>query len=322
MHKTGKLQRFALAGLVLSSMLASGCAAKKTDKGEIAVICKAQNVQFWEAVQAGAEDCGEELQYKISYEAPENETQLAEQIKIMEAAIDRGVRAIVISPNDTDGLNAVIDKAIAKNIPVITVDSDVSHTGRISCVGSQNTDAGAIAARAVKELLPDGGKIAVMGHVEEAQTAIERVGGFEAEFAEDQKYSIVMTRYCDNEAETAKSQTIAMLKNEPEIKVIYATNEPSTTGVCDAITELGLSGKVKVIGFDSSDQEVSYIEDGTLDGIIVQNPYNMGYLGVRCADHYLNGETVRPELTTSVTLVTEENIHNEDIRFLINPVAE
>ena len=139
----------------------------------------------------------------------------------------------------------------------------------------------------------------------------------------DSKYHIVATKYCENELETANKQAKAILQNYPDVKLIYGTNENSTTGICDAVAEMGKAGEVKVIGFNASDKEVAYIQDGTLTGTIVQNPYNMGYLGVKYADSAVHGDTsdLLPELITSVTLVTEENLNNEDIRFLINPVT-
>ena len=347
---TGRKFRSAvLAVLTLSvSLSAVGCSHEKPVTeygGEIAVICKAQGVQFWDAVRRGAEDGAEELNYTINYQATSNDTELNAQIKMVEEAIDNNVSAIVIAPNDTEGINVTLDKAVSKGIPVITVDSDVTYEGRLAYIGSDNVSAGAVAAREVMEQLPDGGDIAIIGHVEKSQTAIERINGFKEELAgvevqkeipvedmngemknakiPDSKYHIVATKYCENELETANKQAKAILQNYPDVKLIYGTNENSTTGICDAVAEMGKAGEVKVIGFNASDKEVAYIQDGTLTGTIVQNPYNMGYLGVKYADSAVHGDTsdLLPELITSVTLVTEENLNNEDIRFLINPVT-
>lgn len=341
-YKSGRLAVVAL----LAGLTMTGCAQSEKSQGEIAVICKAQGVQFWDAVKAGADDGGEELNYTIAYQATANDTELGEQIKMVENAVSRKVSAIVIAPNDVDGLNVALDKAVSAGIPVITIDSDVSYEGRLSYIGSDNVSAGAIAGRAVKEELPDGGQIAIVGHVEKSQTAIERIQGFTEELENeeitrdvtvtddggtekkatiaDSKYEIVTVKYCENELETANKQTKAILDKYPDIKVIYGTNENSTTGICDAIAEMGKAGQVKVIGFNASDKEIAYVQDGTLTGTIVQNPYNMGYLGVKYADSAVKKETkdLLPELITSVTLVTDENLENEDIRFLINPVVK
>ena len=340
------LRKTALATMVLSLCISfAGCSQQEESNGEIAVICKAQGVQFWDAVKKGAEDGGNELNYTVSYQATANDTLLGEQIQLVESAISANVKAIVIAPNDVDGLNTTLDKAVSKGIPVITIDSDVSYDGRLAYIGSDNTAAGAVAARAAMEEMPDGGEIAIIGHVEKSQTAVERISGFKEELSgqevlvnvpvddgagekktakvSDSKYHIVATQYCDNDLETAKLQTTAILKNHPEVKLIYGTNENSTTGICDAVAELGKTGEVKVIGFNASDKEVTYIQDGTLTGTIVQNPYNMGYISVKYADAAVKGDTssLQTELITSVSLVTSENLNNEDIRFLINPVS-
>ncbi|MBR7085522.1 MAG: substrate-binding domain-containing protein [Oscillospiraceae bacterium] len=341
-YKSGRLAVVAL----LAGLTMTGCAQSEKSQGEIAVICKAQGVQFWDAVKAGADDGGEELNYTIAYQATANDTELGEQIKMVENAVSRKVSAIVIAPNDVDGLNVALDKAVSAGIPVITIDSDVSYEGRLSYIGSDNVSAGAIAGRAVKEELPDGGQIAIVGHVEKSQTAMERIQVFTEELENeeitrdvtvtddggtekkatiaDSKYEIVTVKYCENELETANKQTKAILDKYPDIKVIYGTNENSTTGICDAVAEMGKAGQVKVIGFNASDKEVAYVQDGTLTGTIVQNPYNMGYLGVKYADSAVKKETkdLLPELITSTTLVTDDNLENEDIRFLINPVVK
>lgn len=345
-----KVRRTILTVLALSmSLNAAGCnrhpKPSSGSGGEIAVICKAQGVQFWDAVRLGAEDAGSEFGYTITYQATANDTELNEQIKMVEDAVSRDVSAIVIAPNDVEGLNVTLDKAASKGIPVITVDSDVTYEGRLAYIGSDNVSAGSVAAREVMELLPEGGNIAIVGHVEKSQTAIERIQGFKDQLSgeeiavdvpvddggekktakiSDSKYHIVATKYCENELETANKQTQAILQNYPDVKLIYGTNENSTTGICDAIAEMGKTGEVKVIGFNASNKEISYIQDGTLSGTIVQNPYNMGYLGVKYADSAIQGKTdeLLSELITSVTLVTSDNLNNEDIQFLINPIQK
>lgn len=342
--KLYRVERLAVLALLAGSLTLTGCAQTEKSQGEIAVICKAQGVQFWDDVKVGAEDGGKEMNYTIAYQATVNDTEFSEQRKMVESAIDRKVSAIVIAPDDVSGLNDVLDKAVSAGIPVITIDSDVTYEGRLAYIGSDNVSAGAVAGRAVKEELPTGGQVAIIGHVENSQTAIERIQGFTEELegeeimkdvpvaddggektakVADQKYEIVAVKYCENELETANKQAKAILDKYPDVKVIYGTNENSTTGICDAVAEMGKSGQVKVIGFNASNKEVSYIQDGTLTGTIVQNPYNMGYLGVKYANSAVNKETkgLESKLITSVTLVSQENLNNEDIRFLLNPAA-
>ena len=105
-----------------------------------------------------------------------------------------------------------------------------------------------------------------------------------------------------------------------KISLIYGTNETSTLGVCDALEERGLAGQIKVVGFDCSPTIAEYIDKGTVNASVVQNPYNMGYLGVRYAKKLINGENISTVLDTGATLVDSENLHDENIEFLINPL--
>lgn len=341
-HK--KLQVLTALAVLSGTLTMTGCTQTKESHGEITVLCKAQNVQFWDYVEKGAVDCGEEMGYTIHYEETKNDTELGAQRKMVEDAISRKTLAIVIAPNDVSGLNDVLSKAVSEGIPIITIDSDVSFEDRISYIGSDNLSAGAIEGRAVKNILPDGGEVAIIGHGETSQTAIQRIQGLrevledqkvEKEVAVgdedntqktakiyDEKYPIKKIEHCDNDIEKANKLTKEILQKYPDVKVICGTNENSTTGICNAVTELGKSGSVQVVGFNSSQKEIEYLKDGTLAGTIVQNPYNMGYLGVKYAISAVNGEeeNLTNQLITSVTLVTADNLNNEDIEFLINPI--
>ena len=308
------------AALTLAASV-SGCGNKAQESnGTIAVICKAQGVQFWEYAQKGAEDGGEEMMYDIYYDAPVNET-VDDQAVIILNAIDMGVDAIVLAQVDTDKLNDKLEAADSAGIPVITIDSSVSYEGVKSIISSQNTSAGSIAGRKANDLLGGSGKIAIVGHVEGAQTTIERESGFISaiDAVPGADYKFVETVYCNNEADIAKEQTLMLIEQNPDISLIYGTNESASIGVCQAVSEKGLSGQIKVIGFDSAEAEVNFIKDGTLNGMIVQNPYNMGYLGVRNAMKVLNGQTVAKSIDTGVTFVDKDNIDEEYVQHLLYP---
>lgn len=287
----------------------------------VAVICKSQD-EYWDAVEKGANEAGEELGIKITYNAPENETQIDEQIRLVQEAINNNANGIVIAPLDSDKLNDVLAQATDKNIQVITIDSDVSYDGRKTFVGTDNITAGAIAARQAVNLIGDDGKVAVMAHVEGAQTTIERKGGFVDEMKESYPdIEILDNGYCDGQPDIAKDKTKQLLENNSDVDLIYATNEGTAVGVCQAVEEMGLLGKVRIIGFDSSTTEISYLQKGTIDGLIVQNPFNMGYLGVRNVNKVIDGKTIEERIDTGVTYVTMDNLNDEDTQLLLNPMG-
>ena len=125
---------------------------------------------------------------------------------------------------------------------------------------------------------------------------------------------------CEGDANVAKTKTMEALKKNPDIKLIYTTNESSTLGVCQAIQEMGYQpGEVTVIGFNSSDTELQYLRSGVLDALVVQNPYNIGYLSVYYAGQVAGGTSVSGMEYTGVAYVTAENIDDDDIQLILNP---
>lgn len=317
----------ALLSLLLACQTMTGCTGvgKEQQKEEryIAVICKGSQPQFWKTVEQGARDAGEELGVKISFEAPEDETQIDVQIGMMEKAIQEKADAIVLAPLDTEKLNDVVDEASEEGIPVLTLDSDITTKSRVATIGTSNESAGAIAARNAAEKIGGKGKIAIIAHVEGSQTAMERRGGFIQELeAYKGNIEIVGTSYCDGDAGKAKEQALDYLKRYPELKCIYGANEGSAVGAAAAVMELNKQKYVKVIGFDSSDEEIAYLEEGVIDGMMVQNPYNMGYLGVRNINKVLDGKEIEEKIDTGATYVDINNLKDEDTQWLLYPLGE
>ena len=113
-----------------------------------------------------------------------------------------------------------------------------------------------------------------------------------------------------------------IFSEHPDIKVIYAPNQPGTVGACEAIDELGRADDITLVGFDYFDGADAYIQSGVLDAVIAQNPYNMGYLGVRYAKRLLDGDTIAASVDTGATLITADNLQDADIRWLIDPTGK
>lgn len=314
-----------LCMLVILSMLSCLCGCERTKttdtkqkKKRVAVICKGEQHQFWQTVKAGAEDAGEELDVEITFEAPKDESQIDVQIGMVEKAIENKVDAIMLAPLDTDKLNDVIDRASAEGIPVLTFDSDVTTDSRVATIGTNNLTGGAIAARNAIDQIGTEGKVAIISYVKEAQTAIEREKGFVDEISKYTGIEMLGTEYCNGDPELAKEQAESFIRKNPDIKCIYATNEGCALGVAQAVQDQDIT----VIGFDSSDEEIQYLEDGWIEGMMVQNPYNMGYLGVRNIYKAMQGKKLEEKIDTGITYVDRNNLQDEDIRWLLYPMGK
>ncbi len=328
--KAKQIKRLVAAGLV-SVLLVCGlgaCGSEDTEdikaKRKIAVICKGSVHEFWKTVEQGAMDAGDELKLDVTFEAPEDESQIDVQIDMMEKAIASGVDAIVLAPLDVERLNDSIEKAHRKGIPVLTLDSDVTSPVRVATIGTDNRTAGAIAGRNAANLIGGKGKVAIVSYVEGAQTAIERNAGFMDELEKNYKDTIevVGVSFCGGDAEVAKQQACDFIEKYPDIKCIYGANEGSAVGVAAAVKELGMQDDIVIIGFDSSEQEIAYLDEGTINGMMVQNPYNMGYLGVRNINKVLDGMKIDEKLDTGATYVNRDNLYDEDTQWLLYPLGK
>lgn len=353
-----KLIKGTVSIILLLSMLSTvGCSYQQSDSSmNIAVICKNKRDQYWESVWKACDDAEEEMDITIMRLAPDIEN-VDDQISMISQAISANVDAIVLAPIDTDAENEVLYNATNAGIPILTIDSDVSYEGRVSYIGTQNSSAAAIAGRYAKDLLNDDGKIGIIYHGA-TSTADLRKSGFteelnlaesnsntmpagagskhnnsqseekQSENNEDEKNSsesnIKIADSCDGEGDMEISKDMAKkLITEEHVNLIYTTNQPGTRGACEAIEELIEAGtiqddEVQLVGFDYFDGAYNYVTSGILDAVIVQNPYNMGYLGIRCAKNLVNGEEVASLIDTGAILVTADNIDQADVKFLIN----
>ena len=334
--------------MALSMLMLTGCSSSGQEPtANIYVICKSSD-SYWDNVRAGAVEAGEEMNLRVIYEAPDTENDVAEQIRMIDDAIGAGANAIVIAPLDKDELNEALTRAKVADIPVLTIDSDVSFEGRRSCISTQNYSAGAVAARFVESMNLGEGTAAIITHSNTAQTAQERTIGFMEELSgksaagsavpqqaaeaipgsEKSNGSgnasglrVLETKNGEGNVQQSREAAIQLIKENPDLKLIYTTNQPGTMGACQAIEELGKENEVTLIGFDAFEGAATYIESGVLDAVVTQNPYNMGYLGVRYARKILRGEAVAKSVDTGATLVTLDNLHDEDVQFLMNPVG-
>ena len=262
----------------------AGQAASSGDKIKIELVSKGYQHEFWRSVEAGAKKAGEELGVEVNFIGPEKETEIGKQVGMVENAINKKVSALGIAALDPDALAVVAKKAMDAQIPVVTFDSNVKDDITSSFIATDNKAAGAMAGEQLAKLINGKGKVAIVSHNPGTTTAIEREAGFREALA---KY--------------------------PDIAGIYGTNEPSIFGVAKGVEEKGLTGKVALVGIDSSEDLAKFLEKGVISGLVIQDPYNMGYQTVQQLYKLSKGEKVEKRIDTGAILVTKENMNNEDI---------
>ncbi|MCC6487840.1 MAG: ABC transporter substrate-binding protein [Candidatus Hydrogenedentes bacterium] len=290
-------------------------------KLQFAVIPKGLTHQFWLTVKKGAETAGAELGVDIVWIGPDKETDVVQQINIVEDMIGKGVDAIVMAACDQDALAEVVKRASDKGLPVVTIDSGVNSDVPVSFVATDNLAGAEAAARELAKLIGDSGPVGLIPFVKGAATSELREEGFKKGIAAFPNVQLVDTQYCDSDVAKAMDVTEDMLTAHPDLKGIFATNEPAAIGAVQAVEAAGKGGEFKIVAFDASPDQITALERGTIHALIVQNPFKMGYMGVKSAYDSLKGQPVEKRIDTGVEVITKDNLNQPEIQKLLNPLG-
>jgi len=306
-----------LAAALLTSVIA--LTAFSAQAGEIAVIVKTVNSTFWQNVQKGADAAMKAGggSNTMTFQGPAAESAIADQVNMVENAVNRKVSGIVLAPSDPDALVPAVKKAWEARIPVVIVDSLLAKGSEQyyqSFLATDNKKAGELAAKALIDKVGKEGKIAVMSYVAGAGSEIGRVGGFTDYIKANSKLTIVGPFYSQSQMATALNQTTDVLAANSDLKGIFGANEPTAIGMGRALKQSGKAGKVVTIGFDGNQDLQEFVKDGTLSAIAVQGSFQMGELGVKTVLQSINKEKVEKFVDTGVVLVTKDNIDKPEAK--------
>ena len=233
------------------------------------------------------------------------------QNPIIESVTASHPDAIMIAPDDVSASRPPIAQAMAAGIKVVLVDTTLTDpAGAVSQISSDNTAGGADAFAAVKQLVPGGGQVFVVNTKPGISTTDERTAGFAAAAKADPKFSYAGVQYDQDTASLAAQVTLAELQKNPGIVAIFATNLFSAEGAATGIRQAGRSGKVKVIGFDAEPDEITALQQGTVQALIAQSPYVIGTDAVDQAVAALQGKAVTPKIGTKFTIITSANLNS------------
>jgi ribose transport system substrate-binding protein len=233
------------------------------------------------------------------------------QNPIIESVTASKPDAIMIAPDDVTASQTPIDQAMSAGIKVVLVDTTLNDpAGAVSQISSDNLAGGADAFAAVKQLVPGGGQVLVVNTKPGISTTDQRTSGFAAAAKADSKYQYVGVQYDQDEASIAAQVTLAALQKNPGIVAIFATNLFSAEGAATGIRQAGKSGKVKIVGFDAEPDEITALQQGTVQALIAQSPYTIGTDAVDQAIDALTGKPTTPKIGTKFTIITTANLNS------------
>src|SRR4030095_2467571 len=307
-----------LLAVVFVCLIAPACNRDKGGKRVIAVIPKGVAHFFWQSVHAGADAAGRDFGVEGMLKGPAQETDYSGQINIVEDAINRRVDGIVIAPSHGDALVPIVERAQREGIPVTIFDSGISTETYLSYVATDNRHGGVVAAERLAAKLGGKGKGGLLGVKAGSVSTDEREQGFQDTIK--QKYpgiSIVAFQYGDADRAKSLDRATDILTAHADLNGMFASNESSTVGAVQAIKQKGLAGKVVLGGFDSSPNLIDDLKAGAIDSLVLQNPFKMGYEGVKAIVDKLNGQAPQRGMDTGVKLLTKDNLDTPEMQQLI-----
>lgn len=266
---------------------------------------------FYISMECGARAASEELGVDLTVQGMEK-WDAALQQPLLASVTATKPDAIMIAPNDVNALQRPLEEA-AKDSHIVLVDTTIEDPSiAVSEIASDNVGGGAAAFEAIKELVPEGGKVLVIDNEPGISTSDDRVRGFEEAVAQDDNYEYVGVQYAKNQPSEAANFVTSTLQRHPDLKAVFATNIFSAEGAATGIEQAGVRGEVQVIGFDAGPAQVEALEAGTIQAIIAQQPYKIGYDGVHQAVAAINGEPTEQLIQTGFTIVTKESLETEE----------
>jgi len=288
----------------------------------IAVVPKGMAYSFWKIVKAGADAAGQEFGAKIEWKGPDQETDVARQKAIIENFITAKVDAIVMAACDSKALIDKVQQARTAGIPVITIDSGIDSNDALSFVATDNVKGAREGTEKLIELVGGEGEIGCIPFIKGAATSDMREQGFDEAVKANPKAKAVKPLYSEGDAAKAMKAAENMMTSNPNLRGIFAANEPGAIGAAQAIKQRGKAGEIKLVAFDAADAEINALKEGVIQALVVQDPFKMGYDGVRLAIDAIQGKEIEDRVDTGVTLVTMDNFDDPEVQKLLFPKIE
>ena len=295
-------------------------ACRRRERPFYAVVPKGQANSFWQTVHAGAVAEAREAGVDIDWNGPALESDFTRQVTIVDDFINRHVDGIELAPNDREALVPAIHRAHLAGIPLTVIDSGANTDEYVSFVATDNYGGGVMGARRLGQIIGGHGDVALIANAPGSASTLAREQGFKDTLAKEFP-GIKLVAWQYGMAEYARSLAVTedILTAHSEISGLFASNESSAVGAVQGVKARGLAGKIKIVGFDSSPTLLDALRSGTVDALVVQDPFQMAYVGLKTLIDQRAGRRVKKEIDLPPTLVTHDNLTDPKIEQLLSP---
>lgn len=321
------LKKLVCLSIILSILILTGCSGNDMqsqdnqvsgDKPYIAVIAKGFQHQFWQTVKNGAEMAAKDYDVEITFQGTDTEAQIDKQTEMLDAALSKNPVAICIAALDSKAVLGSLEKAHEKGIPIVGFDSGVDSDIVTATAATDNKKAAALAADKMAEAIGKKGEIGMIVQDQTSMTGRNRRDGFKERIeSEYPDIKIVDIQYGEGDHTKSADAAKAIISANPNIVGMYGANEGSAIGVVLALEELGKTGKIVAVGFDSGKKQIDAIREGTMYGAVTQDPVQIGYKAVEAAYKAYKGEDVEKNIDTGFLWYDKTNVDSEEIKPLL-----
>jgi ribose transport system substrate-binding protein len=305
--------------LVTSSIAACKSPGSGARTTTIAVVPKGQTLPYWQTLRAGAEKAAQDAGVAMEWIAPAG-PELSHQASILEDLVRRRVTAIVLAPSDPKALAADVERVGAAGIPVVIIDSPLDSDRKVSYVATDNYQGGALAARRMAESLGGQGEVAILGIAASFGPGVERATGFQDTMRKEfPGITLVGLQRSDPDPDKAQALAEDFLIRFSNLRGFFGANELASTAVLRALEKRGRTGKVTVIAFEVSPELLQAVRAGTITALLVENPYRMGYDGVKTAVTAASGKAVVDRIDAGTVVLTSDTLDTPEVKRILNP---
>jgi len=290
---------------------------------KFALVPKGTTHEFWQTVKAGAEAAAKEMNAEILFNGPSKENSVPEQMDIVRNYATQEVDGVAVAATDKSALVAPVKELLAKGIPVVVVDSAIEPDPSFSFIATDNVAAARLAAEEMGRLLNGKGKVAVLNFKKGSGTSDEREQGFLEGIKKFPGIEIVTQEYTESDVGMAVDKTESILSAHPELDGLFASNEPNVIGASKVLENRGKAGRVKLVGFDAAEAEIQGLQKGTVQALIVQDPFKMGYEGIKALVQIVRSQG-KPEkrIDTGAKVVTKDNMATPEMDKILHPLGK
>lgn len=276
---------------------------------------------FWSSILEGLHMAASDYGVSLTVVGPEFETDYELQNKMIEDAIALKPDAIALVPSSYTMTVSYAEKIMEAGIKLVLLDSVMEKEIGLCVVATDNYEGGYKMGNYMKQYADETSVIGIVSHIPGASTAIEREQGVRAGLGDYEK-QIADVVFCDSDYDMAYEKTVQMLEEYPDMNIIIGLNEDSSVGAARAVKDLGLSGQIHMMGFDSSMEQIQLLEEGIFAAIVVQKPLNMGYLGIKMAHQAVMNKTIPGKVDSGSVLITKDTIYTKENEKLLFPFRE